>query len=68
MLPCISIASVRPSGETATDIEVPSLTVTGIGATVLRTVCATAVLIAHTTAAKIRFLVFGWNALIEILL
>src|SRR4029077_19810592 len=32
MLPCRSMASVRPSGETATDIEVPSLTVTLSGA------------------------------------
>src|SRR6185436_16179944 len=31
MLPCRSIASVRPSGETATDIDVPSETVTSIG-------------------------------------
>src|SRR6516165_8821253 len=30
MLPCISMASVFPSGETATDIEVPSCTVTSI--------------------------------------
>src|SRR5437762_296556 len=30
MLPCMSMASVRPSGETATDIDVPSLTVTSI--------------------------------------
>ena len=28
MLPCMSMASVRPSGETPTDIDVPSLTVT----------------------------------------
>src|SRR5262249_47840735 len=28
MLPCRSIASVRPSGESATDIDVPSVTVT----------------------------------------
>src|SRR5438067_8414682 len=28
MLPCMSMASIRPSGETATDIEVPSCTVT----------------------------------------
>src|SRR3954465_10791595 len=32
MLPCRSTASVRPSGETATDIDVPSLTVTSINA------------------------------------
>jgi hypothetical protein len=32
MLPCISMASVLPLGETATDIEVPSLTVTSIDA------------------------------------
>src|SRR5262245_50416334 len=31
MLPCRSMASVRPSGETPTDIEVPSETVTSIG-------------------------------------
>src|SRR6185503_362662 len=31
MLPCMSIASVRPSGDTATDIDVPSRTVTSIG-------------------------------------
>src|ERR1700678_3541867 len=31
MLPCISMARVRPSGETATDMEVPSLTVTSTG-------------------------------------
>src|SRR4029079_8905568 len=31
MLPCISTARVRPSGEAATDIEVPSLTVTLTG-------------------------------------
>jgi hypothetical protein len=31
MLPCRSTASVRPSGETATDIDVPSVTVTSIG-------------------------------------
>src|SRR6185436_11030182 len=30
MLPCRSTASVRPSGETATDIDVPSWTVTSI--------------------------------------
>jgi hypothetical protein len=28
MLPCMSIASVLPSGETPTDIDVPSVTVT----------------------------------------
>jgi len=32
MLPCRSMASVCPSGETATDIEVPSLTVMSMGA------------------------------------
>jgi hypothetical protein len=32
MLPCMSMASVRPSGETATDIDVPSWTVTSIRA------------------------------------
>src|SRR6266571_6722374 len=31
MLPCRSMASVRPSGEAATDIEVPSLTMTSMG-------------------------------------
>src|SRR5438093_10963259 len=31
MLPCMSIASVRPSGDTATDIDVPSETATSIG-------------------------------------
>jgi hypothetical protein len=30
MLPCMSMASVRPSGETPTDIDVPSLTVTSM--------------------------------------
>src|SRR5580765_4701121 len=30
MLPCRSIASVRPSGATATDIDVPSCTVTSM--------------------------------------
>src|SRR5262245_39053159 len=30
MLPCMSVAMVRPSGEIATDIEVPSRTVTSI--------------------------------------
>src|SRR5438132_1574979 len=28
MLPCMSIASVRPSGDAETDIDVPSVTVT----------------------------------------
>src|SRR5262249_45736715 len=32
MLPCRSMASVWPSGETATDIDVPSWTITSIGA------------------------------------
>src|ERR1019366_9134879 len=32
MLPCRSTASVRPSGETATAIDVPSCTVTGMSA------------------------------------
>src|SRR5712692_1721267 len=31
ILPCRSMASVRPSGETATDMDVPSLTVTSMG-------------------------------------
>src|SRR4051812_38297345 len=31
MLPCMSMASVRPSGETATDMDVPSEGVTSIG-------------------------------------
>jgi len=31
MLPCRSMARVRPSGETATDMDVPSLTVTSSG-------------------------------------
>ena len=30
MLPCMSVAMVRPSGEIATDIDVPSRTVTSI--------------------------------------
>ena len=30
MLPCRSMASVRPSGDTATDIDVPSWTVTSM--------------------------------------
>src|SRR2546427_6192023 len=32
MLPCMSMASVRPSGDTPTDIDVPSWTVTSISA------------------------------------
>src|SRR5437763_4826006 len=32
MLPCRSIASVRPSGDTPTDIDVPSWTTTSISA------------------------------------
>ena len=40
MLPCMSMARVLPSGEMATDIEVPSLTVTSINAAGLLTVAA----------------------------
>src|SRR3989442_9995753 len=53
MLPCKSIASVRPSGETATDIDVPSETVTSIGGRAGAASSATRPIVASSAPVRI---------------
>src|SRR5579864_3038725 len=53
MLPCMSIASVRPSGDTPTDIEVPSETVTSIGGRTGAASSATRPIVATIDAVRI---------------
>src|SRR5262245_45928942 len=71
MLPCRSMASVPPSGDTPTDMEVPSLTVTVIAAAAdgLGPCAAPSRATEPKTAIKVlvRFMVFprdGWHRIL----